>query len=382
MKKRKLLSIGHSYVVSLNRSLLRELSRMGWDVTAVSPTSLKGTSADLRPLGVERDRNEPFELLTIPARFTRSPHFMFYDPKLWSVLNRREWDLIHLWEEPYLVVGATIAAAAPRAVPLVPYSFQNLSKRYPIPFRWTEQYVLHRSAGWIAAGQTVHRALHARPGYRDRPSTTITLGVDLEVFRPPSSEERLRVRESLGWSDHGPPVVGFSGRFVPEKGLSVLMQALDGSRAPFRALFIGAGPLESDLRRWAARHAPRVAVVTGVSHGQVPRYLGAMDLLCAPSETTPFWSEQFGRMLVEAMGCRVPVIGSDSGEIPYVIGHAGLVAPERDVEAWRHAIDSLLESPDRRRTLADAGLQRAHDRFTWNSVARAHDEFFQSLMPA
>ena len=55
-----------------------------------------------------------------------------------------------------------------------------------------------------------------------------------------------------------------------------------------------------------------------------------MDLLCAPSRTTPRWREQFGRMLIEAMACGVPVIASPSGEIPYVVGDAGVLVPEGD----------------------------------------------------
>ena len=40
------------------------------------------------------------------------------------------------------------------------------------------------------------------------------------------------------------------------------------------------------------------------------------------------WKEQFGHVIIEAMACKVPVIGSDSGEIPHVIGDAGLIFPE------------------------------------------------------
>ena len=63
--------------------------------------------------------------------------------------------------------------------------------------------------------------------------------------------------------------------------------------------------------------------MTGVAHDDVPEYLNAMDLLCAPSQTTARWREQFGRMLIEAMACGVPVVASRSGEIPYVVGDAG-----------------------------------------------------------
>ena len=67
-----------------------------------------------------------------------------------------------------------------------------------------------------------------------------------------------------------------------------------------------------------------------------------MDLLVAPSQTTPWWKEQFGRMLIEAMACGVPVIGSDSGEIPYVIGDAGMVVSDVDVAGWARAIATLV----------------------------------------
>ena len=56
-----------------------------------------------------------------------------------------------------------------------------------------------------------------------------------------------------------------------------------------------------------------------VPHEETPRYLAAFDLLVLPSETQPNWKEQFGRVIVEALACGVPVIGSDSGEIPNLV---------------------------------------------------------------
>ena len=67
----------------------------------------------------------------------------------------------------------------------------------------------------------------------------------------------------LGWSDDT-PVVGFLGRFVAAKGLRVLMQALDGVREPWRALFVGGGPMADDLTAFADAHPGRVRVLTGV----------------------------------------------------------------------------------------------------------------------
>src|SRR5439155_533289 len=117
-----------------------------------------------------------------------------------------------------------------------------------------------------------------------------------------------------------------------------------------------------------------------VAHEQVPPYLNAMNMLLAPSQTTRRWREQFGRMLIEAFACGVPVIGSDSGEIPYVIGDAGYVLPENDATAWTETITTLLHSPQLRNDFSQRGLQRAHDKFSWTKVAHDYLDFFSELI--
>ena len=176
-------------------------------------------------------------------------------------------------------------------------------------------------------------------------------------------------------------MVGFLGRFVPEKGLGVLAAALDAVKTPWRALFVGGGKLENDLRDWAAKYSDdRVRVITGVPHDAVPSYLCAMDILTAPSQTTRRWREQLGRMLIEGMACGVPVIGSDSGEIPHVIGDAGMMLPEADVRAWSAGLTALLDSPARRAELAARGRDRAKTAFAWSVIARQHLVFFEELL--
>ncbi len=94
----------------------------------------------------------------------------------------------------------------------------------------------------------------------------------------------------------------------------------------------------------------------------------------------PRWREQFGRMLIEAFACGVPVIGSDSGEIPYVISDAGLVVGEHDEAGWASAIAEMLESPDRRHDLGRRGLEQAQARYAWSVVARQHLAFFEDIL--
>src|SRR5262249_32083227 len=146
-------------------------------------------------------------------------HIFTYSGKLGRLLRGQRWDVVHAWEEPYILASAQVAYQTRPGAALVYSSFQNLPKQYPPPFNWIERYCLNRAAGWTAFGQTVAENLRDRPGYRERPMRTIPLGVDIEVFRP---DERARhsVLGSLGWSEPGPPVVGFLGRFVPQKGIA------------------------------------------------------------------------------------------------------------------------------------------------------------------
>lgn len=376
--KTKILMLGHSYVVALNRRLCREVAIVGGDrvnVTVAAPAFFHG---DFGPITLDRGAGAPYHLEPIPTRFSKVVHLFTYSRVLGQLLHRQSWDVVHAWEEPYILASAQVAFHAPRDARLIYSSFQNLPKTYPPPFREIERYCLSRASGWTAFGQTVAENLKERSGYRDRPMSTIPLGVDLDVFRP-DDQARHHVLGTLGWSEPGPPIVGFLGRFVPQKGIDLLCRVLDQlDPAGWRALWIGGGPMEGTLREWAERHGDRVRVVTGVGHDHVPGYLNAMDVLVAPSQTTVRWKEQFGRMLLEAMGCGVPILASDSGEIPYVVADAGRILPESDELTWVAALRDLLESPTTRHDLRERGLTRARDVYHWPIVARKYLDFFES----
>ena len=213
-----------------------------------------------------------------------------------------------------------------------------------------------------------------RRNYDPSKGRVIPLAVDTASFKPLSQSARDEVLDELGLCV---PVIGYLGRLVPEKGIGVLLQALEKLPAERRwsLLCLGSGPEEAVIVGWAKKHGWQDRVVVKlVKHDEVPRYLGAMDLLAAPSQTTPVWKEQFGRMIVEAFASKIPVIGSDSGEIPRVIGPAGLIVSETDAEAWAEAIDSLLVDSERRGTFKELGFARAR-RFSASNIAEDYRDY-------
>jgi glycosyltransferase involved in cell wall biosynthesis len=367
----RILTIGHSYVVGLNRRLPQEWAKAGWDVTVVAPRRYRG---DLGWIEAKAEPQEQFRLVSVSVKNTWSRHLFSYGEELDQLLSEA-WDVVHVWEEPFVWASRGLARQTRASNRMVWATFQNLPKRYPPPFSGVERAVLRRAQGWIAFGQTVRENLAERPGYREKPYAVIPPGVDLEKFHP-QLEKAQGLRQRWGWTG-GEPVVGYVGRWVPEKGLRFFREVLEQWEKPWRLVLVGGGPLEKECRAWARHYPGRVQCCTGVSHEEVPAYLQALDVLVLPSRTTPRWQEQFGRILIEAMACGVPVIGSNSGEIPQVIGSTGWVVDENDHEGWRKALEEAILPLGRTRGLS--GLPRAQQEFSWPVVAQRHLDFFATL---
>jgi phosphatidyl-myo-inositol dimannoside synthase len=83
-------------------------------------------------------------------------------------------------------------------------------------------------------------------------------------------------------------------------------------------------------------------------------------------------------MLIEAFACGVPVIASDSGEIPYVVGEDGFIVPEKDVPAWTRTIELLLRDEALRRRTGLAGMGRVR-RYSAREVALQYQAFYEDL---
>ena len=376
----RILTIGHSYVVAMNRRLPHEWALAGHNVTVAAPAFYH---ADLKPMVCEDGPDEPYRLVKVPCRATQKVHIFQYGYDLKRLLRDEEFDVVHVWQEPFTWSAFQAARWSPRTSTLVYSTFQNLTKRYPPPFSWIERYNLSRADGWTAFGQTIAANLCKRDIYKNRPWQVIPLGVDTKAFRyEPTwrAEERL----AMGWVSDGPPVIGYVGRFVPEKGIRLIMRVLDELPAPgqrWRALFIGGGPLEDEIRSWSAKYGENaVQVLTGVSHDRVPKLLNSLEICVVPSQTTPRWQEQLGRILLESMASGVPVVASRSGEIPYVVGEAGVLCREDDTEEWVKVILRLLDEPACRTKLAEAGLGHVLKNFDWPMVAKKFTDWFETLM--
>jgi glycosyltransferase involved in cell wall biosynthesis len=207
-------------------------------------------------------------------------------------------------------------------------------------------------------------------------------GVDVDHFQPYPSEQRQQCRDSIGLRP-GEFAVGFVGRFVEEKGILDLVDALAAmvsSGLPATLVVVGKGELESAIRQECAGRDVRLIVVPARRYQQVPEVMNTFDVLVLPSRTRPYWAEQFGRVLIEAMACGVPVIGSDSGDIPNVIADSGFIFPEGDARRLSELLARCCKDSALRADLSRRGMERVARTYSNESVARQTLAVYETVL--
>jgi glycosyltransferase involved in cell wall biosynthesis len=364
----RVVCVSKAFVRGAYQRKLEELARLpGVELTLVTPPSW--TDGGHR-LALERRYTAGYDIVVRPIRFEGHFH-RYYFPGLGRLLASLRPDIVHADEEPYnLATVQMIRSARSVGARSLFFTWQNLYRRLPPPFSLLEWYIHSRSDYAIAGNQDARDVLQ-RKGFRKPIAVIPQFGVDIDLFQPSPTP-----REA------GPFVIGYIGRLVESKGLLDLLPAVAGLAGDWRLELVGAGPLRAELERQSAALgiAEKVQVASEVPSTDVPRVLRGFDVLVLPSRSTPSWVEQFGRVLVEAMACAVPVVGSSSGEIPNVIGDAGLVFPEGKVEALRGVLARLADSPEERARLGALGRRRALERFTQFRIAQATYRVYQEML--
>jgi glycosyltransferase involved in cell wall biosynthesis len=365
----RVLMISKALVVGAYHAKLKELAGLDVELTAVVPSEWGGQK-------LEWVRPEGYEILVMRSAFNGTHHFHFF-PGISRVIGAKEWDLVHIDEEAFNVVTFhTLRACVKKGRKAVFFTWQNISKTYPPPFNYFESFSYKNAEGAIAGNQGVKEVLVERKF--DKPIRVIPqFGVDPDFFRA-SGPSNLTAK--LGVNDKF--VVGFVGRFVKEKGVADLIQTLVSMPDHCVLLLVGSGPFEDALRKLSTQLgvASRIRWVPRVSSLEMPEYMNSIDVLVLPSRTTPQWKEQFGRVLIEAMACQTPVVGSNSAEIPNVIGDAGLVFPEGDISELVGCLRALYEDPGLRANLGVKGRERVLERFTHRRIAEQTADFYRIVL--
>jgi len=167
---------------------------------------------------------------------------------------------------------------------------------------------------------------------------------------------------------------------APLKGLRYLLRAYARLLQQYPALELlvvskpqPGGKTENLVAKLGIAH--RVRFVSAITTEQMVQYYAEASIAVVPSVY-----EGFGLPAGEAMACGVPVVSSDGGALPEVVGDAGVIVPAKNVDALVEAISALLEDSQRRADLGVAGRQRILDEFCWHVCAAQMVDYYRQVL--
>lgn len=369
----KILLLSKALVVGAYQKKVEELAALpGVELTVAVPPSWREPGAIEQRL--ERRFTRGYRLVELPIWFNGRHHEHFY-PGIERLVAAVRPDVFHIDEEAFnFATYHAMRAGVRYGARCCFYNWANIARRYPPPFGWFERYNFRHAAHAIA-GNAEAAAIIRNHGYGGPITILPQVGVDPTIFAPAHTNH-----PSAHNATETPFVVGYLGRLVPQKGVADLIAALPLLPKHIHVRLVGDGIQRAELLARATALGVRERVELKPWTDDVPGELRAFDALVLPSHTTRSWKEQFGRVLIEAMSCGVPVVGSSSGEIPRVIGDAGLVFPEGDRAALAGAMSQLAANPALCATLGGRGRERVLKHYTQTALAQQYYNVYYHML--
>ncbi|MDJ0598174.1 MAG: hormogonium polysaccharide biosynthesis glycosyltransferase HpsO [Crocosphaera sp.] len=386
----KILVASHTYIVDLNCQKLRELSRLDKNIQVIALVPKRWRPGGVQNKIIESQLKDEgnFKIIPVDNFSENNQGLLTFKTEIIKLFKEFKPDIIQV-EQGAKSLGYAQLITLNKLLGLkaknVFFTWWNIPYKNKFPISLLEQYNLKNTHGLIAGNQDGLNILRDH-GYQDKAIVLPQLGIDEKLFTPKQQPE-LASKLAI---DNQEFIIGFVGRFVKEKGILTLIKSL----APlqdfsWKLLLLGRGELKEKIKNTATELGiqNRLILIESVPHDEVPNYINLMDTLVLPSETTykfktltaAGWKEQFGHVLIEAMACKVPVIGSNSGEIPNVIKDAGMIFPEADASVLQNCLSQLILNPVLATELAEKGYQRVLENYTNKALAKKTLNFYQSL---
>lgn len=390
----RILIISHAYVSAYHQQKIEELAKhKDLEIFLMAPEfSIEGGG---RKIYLEKTVDPNYKVIPVKTYFSGKWN-TYLIKNLKSYLKKIKPDIIHLEEEYWTNVAWQIQKE-PRNFPrakIILFTWENLYHdwraeadsfyqkiRFGI-FSSIEKKVL-RKADLIIAGNQEAAGVLRKKGYNGLVEVVPQFGTNNNYF---VKKDVAGLKKELGLENCF--VAGYIGRVTKEKGIEDFIRAAikvplandKGEKIKF--LIIGNGGFKKEAIELARelKLEDRFVFRDAVDFKQIVEYYNLMGVMVIPSRTMPEWKEQFGRTIIEAMSCGVPVVGSDSGAIPEVVGEAGLIFKESDVDGLAAKIADLISREDLRSDLINKGSKRVKENFTTKIIAQKTYQIYQQLM--
>lgn len=344
------------------RATLRALLSMGCEVTVAAGDRMDGANS------VSWAGAGGVRVLPIPVRGADPAEQRWKAKALRRLMTELRPAIVQVEAEPSWPVAATVMGLASRLrIPSVLVASESVARPLGMVQRLRRRRVLRRARG-VAGINRLALDLLAESATNKPRGVLRLVPANVPLNGPTPDPER-------------PFTIGCIGRLVPERGVDLLLRAVARLRGQWRLVLIGTGPAQEELEELAERLGlgSRVSWLGGLPTERIPELWSQLDCLALPSRGTPYWVEPVARVVMEAMANSVPVVGSDTGAIPEVIGEAGIVVPPDDADAVGLALERLQHLPDERLQLGLAGRRRVISEFVPDALARKTVAFWRQV---
>lgn len=207
-------------------------------------------------------------------------------------------------------------------------------------------------------------------------------GVDLDLYFPKSGDNKLREKFGISPSVR---LIGIVGRLVPWKGHSYFLEAarkIADEVGDVKFLIVGGNLPESQEENSYPQIKSLIeklglgghVIITGFQ-SDIPEVMNALDVLVCPSLTEPF-----GMVVIEALACGTPVIGTDAGGVKEILSHGGGILVSRaNPEAIAQEVIGLLKNDQEMIYLSKAGRRNVKENFNLEGYVAQVEKVYREV---
>lgn len=377
-----LLVFDHMLVIDSYKALYKELiQKHNIDILAICPTYTIINFQNNSKIFSTIKNDERNWILNLSPVIPINPHRIFYNPlNLLKILRKKRWDAIYIVGEPEWFISAEViilSKLSRKNVKIMVQTSRNIDftiSKFPYRFsnitRKIDFYVRRNCNALVCIGESTKESFNKSPfSFNHNKLYIHPWHIDVDFFK-----NRMHNKPNIKLT------LGFVGRIEDEKGIINFYEAIKFIKEKVRIIIAGNGSKSEWLNLKIKDLGIEYKFIKDAKMENMPDIYSEIDILIVPSLTTNIWKEQFGRVIPEALSCETAVIGSDSGEIPYVIGDAGLVFKEGNTNDMLEKINYLLDNPEKLIELKRKGRERVIQKFSTVAVANNFVEILKDVI--
>jgi glycosyltransferase involved in cell wall biosynthesis len=197
-------------------------------------------------------------------------------------------------------------------------------------------------------------------------------------YLDPSKYSGKKLRQIWELDDH--TIIMFLGTPRPHKGLEDLIAAVDLlSDLPIALVIVGADPKDSYTARLRAQGKAHVHLLEMQPFSEIPNYLAAADIVALPQRDIPFAHAQVPAKVFDAMAMAKPIIATNVGDLPIILGGCGIIVPPGDIHKLSEAIRQITSNRDLAQEMGREARQRCIEGYSWDIMEQQLDEVFKKI---